>query len=133
MRASCDYHPWYPNVDPDFDEWGGELTLHQIADPVPEGVEEPAHYLARVHARDYQARYRARLLKQADALREAKATAYQQIRESRRRLVLLAARFDRAARYLNGACRGCIPYNGIYTRNYWDSVQKPFRVEDFLR
>src|SRR5438046_2527133 len=112
MRASCDYHPWYPNVDPDFDEWGGALTLHQIADPLQEGDEEPAHYLARVRAQNWQARLIASLAERAKALQAAKFAAHKQIRESRQRLAELVRRFDVAARMLNGACRGCIPYSG---------------------
>lgn len=133
MRASFDHYRWYPNVDPDFDEMGGELTLHQISDPLPEGDEEPAHYLARVQARWYQARYRARLVQQAAALQAAKNTAYKQIRESRYRLIDLSARFDVAARTLNSACCGCIPYNGYLTPSYWRAEVRPYRVEQFLR
>jgi hypothetical protein len=133
MRASCDYHPWYPNVDPEFDEMGGELTLHQISDPLPAGDEEPASYLARKRARDNNARYYARSLERAAALQAAKNTAYQQIEESRHRLAVLVTRFDRAALSLNKVCNSCIPYNGYLTPNYWSSARAPYRVEDYLR
>lgn len=133
MRASCDYHPWYPNVDPEFDEWGGALTLHQIADPLQEGDEEPAHYLARKQAQKEQARDRARYWARVAKQIEGKQAAYRQIRESRYRLTDLVDRFDRAARTLNSACCGCIPYNGHYTPHYWSPGQAAYRVERFLR
>jgi hypothetical protein len=133
MRASCDYHPWYPNVDPDFDEMGGELTLQQIADPLPGIDEEPRHYFARVRVRkDEQARYR-RHVALREALRAAKLTAHKQNLEDRYRLLDLTARFAVAARSLNAGCRGCIPYNGHLTPRYWEPAQAPYKVEAFLR
>lgn len=135
MRASS-AHFWcssYPGVDPEFDEMGGELTLHQISDPVPEGDEDTAHYRGRMRAKQEQADYRARVRRQAEALRVAKQEAHKQIREAQYRLIDLAARFHTASRQLNTACRGCIPYNGHYTPYYWSLGQAPYRVEQFLR
>jgi len=135
-RAGYDHYRWYPNVDPDFDELGGELTLQQIADPLPVCEGEAWEYLPYRRAKE-RARYQARLLKQAeqaDALRAVKQAAHRQIREAWARLDALKVRYHAGARYLNHMCRGCIPYNGCNSPpEYWSSVRAPFKVEDFLK
>ena len=110
---------WFPTLDPEFDELGGELTFHQITDPLPEPDEEPKNF----YARRWQQLYDARLYRRRTASRALRRAIRNVIHYKRVRLNYAYERFQHALPNLNKKCSRCYPYNGHHTPNYWGTGQ----------
>lgn len=127
------WHTTYPGVDPDFDEMGGELTLHQIADPVPMAHTEayPGQYRRQHCGREWQ-KIRERWNRFYD-LESRLNQAWNRIALNNRNHIQYLAHqlvdirtknYPRFVFHDNMRCNKCIPYNGSHTRDYWGTGQK---------
>jgi hypothetical protein len=112
----------YPSVDPDFDEMGGEITIEQLISLVPQVYERPyakqqaRKAIARIHEEAWQKRYEKAV--------EATEEITLEITIMRDQFRRVTDRYQRALRNLNPRCNRCIPYNGSYTPNYWNTGQR---------
>jgi hypothetical protein len=134
--------PWHIGfdsvVDPDFDELGGELTLEQIRHPTlswaqcwnPKPVYSDGDPLRYAQKLRYLIKGQRDQLNQLFQRLQTAGNFKTQIALKRLRLeavceLLLAAQRSKWPKFgfRNTKCRGCIPYNGRHTMNYWATGQ----------
>lgn len=89
-------------IDPDFDDFGGLLSLAQIRDPVPIYGERRLSEEEKEQRRRYRREQYARTKVATDLVHASSGSV----------------------RFSDPECRRCVPYNGSHTPNYWNTGQK---------
>jgi hypothetical protein len=134
---------WNPErtlLDPEFDELGGELTLWQIANPLPEpdgnkqwckADSERERRIRELYEKGRELLEQHRNLEQQQHILELERLGHEQRQfNDQYHHVVRWCRHWRVIdvqRQLNikeVKCRCCIPYNGHHTPNYWGTGQQ---------
>lgn len=104
-------------LDPDFDDFDGDLTLGQICKP------QADLYVSRKGAGDPGA-WNERNSEDRKKLREAERERLRLYREAERAKELKYAAVGARRERRDYKCQRCIPYNGHHTPDYWGTGQK---------